>query len=133
MINTIQIKFNLITRVFSIIEGGIDFVYGNDNDPIISFYYGFVGEEKNIVFKNLSFGIEIKNDLEEVIFTRTWPNDGSTYISSDQEFLQTFQIGFKSNKTYKVSLYVNEGFQFHETTYDLSIPEFEVFPDYEVE
>lgn len=81
------------------------------------FYFSFVdASSQEVVFSDLKFGMSLSVN-EEIIFEKSCPEEGQSFLSSDQEFLDVFvfnQVRF--GETY--SLYVwaeNDGIRWEST------------------
>lgn len=125
-LNTAIIEFNLESKSYHI-------ELRNINDSYITFYFKFVSSRFPIQFNNLQFGILIQNEQKDIIYIKQWPNPGSKYISSDQEFLEMFSFQLEHSKTYNILLWTEESNIRTDSVIKMTIPYLEQFPEYEVE
>ena len=122
--NTLSTTLDLVTRQWNIIENNILL-------PSILFEFGFSSDEFPVVFNNLSFGLIVQN-LDNIVYYKSFPKVGLKYINTDQEVLEKTLIDLEPNTTYKVTLWAEDSNLRTETIYSLVTPDVEIYPDYEV-
>jgi hypothetical protein len=121
----LNIKLNLSTRHWTIQEVDISSKY-------VDVRFGFTNTTKPIEFNNLSFGLILQKD-NSIIYHTTFPKVGSTYKSTNLDFIEIFHIdGLIRNSQYNVTLWVNNDEITSETTYVLNTPNVPDINDYEV-
>jgi hypothetical protein len=75
----------------------------------------------NLIYKDLSFGFEIKKELE-VIIKKSWPQGKTKYVSSNQSFLETERILLNPTELYKVECWaINDNLRTN-VFFDLCLP-----------
>lgn len=122
--NTLSTTLDLVTRQWNIIENNILL-------PSILFEFGFSSDEFPVVFNSLSFGLIVQN-LDNIVYYKSFPKVGIKYINTDQEVLEKTVVDLEPNTTYKVTLWAEDSNLRTETIYSLLTPDVEVYPDYEV-
>lgn len=124
--SSITVKHNLDNKNWSINESGLSHAF-------VDIFIGFEAENNPIVFRNLSFGINVLRDGQD-FFTTSFPKHGISYISTDQLFVETIRLELMQNTEYTLSVWCNENETLTDTTYTFTTPEFvlEPYPDYEV-
>ena len=121
----LNIKLNLSTRQWTIREVDISAKH-------LDVRFGFTDTTKPILFNNLSFGLILQKD-NSIIYHTTFPKVGSTYNSTNLDFIEIFHIdGLIRNSQYNVTLWVNNDEITSETTYVLNTPNVPDINDYEV-
>jgi len=121
----LNIKLNLSTRQWTIQEVDISSKY-------VDVRFGFTNTTKSIEFNNLSFGLILQKD-NSIIYHTTFPKVGSTYKSTNLDFIEIFRIdGLIRNSQYNVLLWVNNDEITSETIYVLTTPDVPDINDYEV-
>jgi hypothetical protein len=121
----LNIKLNLSTRQWTIQEVDIASKY-------VDALFGFTGPTMPIEFNNLSFGLILQKD-NSIIYHTTFPKVGSTYKSTNLDFIEIFRIdGLIRNAQYNVTLWANNDEITSETTYVLNTPNVPDINDYEV-
>lgn len=124
--NSILVYYNLETREYEIVEKNI-------LRPEVTFYFGFKDSNEVKTFNNLAFGVVVQNEEKDVIYLKNWPGQGSKYVSTDQEFIEIVHFILESGKNYRIFLWTEESGIRRDKIYTISTPEFEQYPDYEVE
>lgn len=94
--------------------------------------FEFTSLDESVVFNNLSFGV-IVTKAGKVVYHRAYPLNGSKYISTDQQVLQSINVPVEPNSEYELTLWVDDSGLRTEETYQLSVAEIEPYPDYEVQ
>ena len=124
--SSIIVKHNLDNKNWSINESGLSHAF-------VDIFIGFEAENNPIVFRNLSFGITVLRDGQD-FFTTAFPKHGTSYISTDQPFVETIRLELMQNTEYTLSVWCNENETLTDTAYTFTTPEFvlEPYPDYEV-
>lgn len=121
----LNIKLNLSTRQWTIREVDI-------SPKFVDVHFGFTDTTKPILFNNLSFGLILQKD-NSIIYHTTFPKVGSTYKSTNLDFIEIFRIdGLIRNSQYNILLWVNNDEITSETTYVLNTPNVPEINDYEV-
>ena len=121
----LNIKLNLSTRQWTIREVDI-------SSKHLDVRFGFTDNTKPILFNNLSFGLILQKD-NSIIYHTTFPKVGSTYKSTNLDFIEIFRIDrLTRNSQYNVTLWVNNDEITSETIYVLTTPNVPDINDYEV-
>jgi hypothetical protein len=124
--SSIIVKHNLDNKNWSINESGLSHAFTD-------IFIGFEAEDNPIVFRDLSFGVTVLRDGQD-FFTTKFPKHGTSYISTDQLFVETIRLELTHNTEYTVAVWCNENGTQTDSTYTFTTPEFvlEPYPDYEV-
>lgn len=102
------------------------------NPENIPYSIGFkIPGQKNIVFKDLSFNISIFKDGEE-IFSKTYPETGQKFISSNQSYLVSDLVeGIKPLTEYSIVVSASHNNESFEDSFSIKTPEpFKPFPSW---
>jgi hypothetical protein len=124
--SSIIVKHNLDNKNWSINESGLSHVFTD-------IFIGFESTDSPIVFRNLSFGVTVLRDGQD-FFTTKFPKHNTSYISTDQPFVETIRLELTHNTEYTLSVWCNENETLTDSSYTFTTPEFvlEPYPDYEV-
>lgn len=80
-------------------------------------YISFVSGSDLVEFDDLSFGIKITKG-EEIGLEDEFPKNGTTYIQTDQEWLEHIRIFFDlEDQNYEIKLWANNGGEYFENTF----------------
>lgn len=121
----LNIKLNLSTQQWTIQEVDIASKH-------VDVRFGFIGPTMPIEFNNLSFGLILQKD-NSIVYHKTFPTVGSTYKSTNLDFIEIFRIdGLTRNSQYNILLWVNNDEITSETMYVLNTPNVPDINDYEV-
>ena len=123
--STLQSEHDLVTRLWKISENSI-------YSPDIEVEFRFVSDSLPIMFSDFSFGIIVQK-TKDIVFHKSFPKVGTTYISTDQEVLERILIKLEHNTEYKVTFWVEDSGLKTEYIHTLLLPEVQLFPEYEVE
>ena len=124
--SSIIVKHNLDNKNWSISESVLSHAFTD-------IFIGFEAEANPIVFRNLSFGVTVLRDGQD-FFTTKFPKHNSSYVSTDQPFVETIRLELTHNTEYTLSVWCNENGTQTDSSYTFTTPEFvlEPYPDYEV-
>ena len=124
--SSIIIKHNLDNKYWSINESELSHAFTD-------IFIGFEAGDSPIIFRELIFGVTVLRDGQD-FFTTKFPKHDSTYISTDQPFVETIRLELTHNTEYTLSVWCNENGTQTDSTYTFTTPEFvlEPYPDYEV-
>jgi len=124
--NSITVKHNLDNRIWKIDATELSYVFAD-------IFIGFESETTPVVFNNLSFGLNVLRAGEE-FFTTSFPKHNTSYVSTDQPFVETVRIELIPDTEYVITVWCLESDIKTETTYTFTTPTFvfEPYPNYEV-
>ena len=124
--SSIIVKHNLDNKNWSVSESELSHAFTD-------IFIGFEAEANPIVFRNLSFGVTVLRDGQD-FFTTKFPKHNSSYVSTDQPFVETIRLELTQNTEYTLSVWCNENETQTDSSYTFTTPEFvfEPYPDYEV-
>lgn len=127
MNNTVVVEFNVTSSTYDIKQYPI-------TSTEVDFIFSFVnGTRTPLVFNdNLSFGITFKDSNNLPIIIKSWPEPGSSYISTDQDFLEFFKVTLMNGTLYKITLWTKFAGINSAIDYELQMPMLETYPNYEV-
>ena len=108
----------------------IDYTEVHPNTLDINF--GFILNTTPVTFDNLTFGVIVTN-ASNIVYYSCYPKPGTTYINTDQEFLEKFRVeSLVYNTTYNLKAWVDNYSIKTETNYSFTTPNVPPLPDYEV-
>lgn len=79
---------------------------------------GFTGSSPIVNFDKLSFGCKFTGN-DSLIFETSFPEDGITYISTDQEYIESFNIKIDYETKCKLSFWAINANKYYDFSYDL--------------
>jgi hypothetical protein len=69
--------------------------------------FGFTADTLPVFFHNLNFGCRLVSD-DEVVFEKNYPIENVTYISTDQEYIESFSIVLEYDKEHSLYLWATD-------------------------
>lgn len=114
MRGTMLVFLNLSTDEWNIIE---------DNQEITNFIIkmGFIDNNfPPIFFESLAFGCKLMHD-KFLVWEIAYPGEGIKYISTDQEYVESFNIHIDYETEYNLLFWAINNGKYYQTTYNINV------------
>lgn len=102
-----------INVLYSAVSENFDFQKIDLNPYYVDIYAGIKKHVDVIQFSNLSFGYELVQG-ESIVSSRTWPDEGVTYIQTDQEIIDGERVDWLPNTEYTLKVWFNNWGKYYE-------------------
>lgn len=96
----LTITNNLILQDWKFVEFG-------ESDHSISINFRFINDTPTIVFNDFSFGFTLTQN-DTLLYSRSYPKEGTKYISTDQSYLESIIIDLIPDTKYALDVWSKE-------------------------